>query len=105
MPFFFAPDSATRGMLPGYENEEPNIWNNRFKVRNAWHAVQRARGLQGLHELRCPVPDERGVERGVLRLCDHNGELGTKGRPRTNGCCTAKQVGGERKCYDIMKEH
>ena len=89
---------------PDATQAEPSA-RKRLKVRKAWHAVQRARGLQGLHELCCPVPDERGVERGVLRLCDLTKELGTKGRRRKNGCCTHKQIKGKRRCYDIMKEH
>ncbi len=81
----------------------PNVcvWEDKNEERRVRRTLDRIRP----EGARCCVPDELGVKYGVLRLCDHDKYLGTRGRSSYIGVCSKPQRPGGRWCFDIIRQH
>ena len=77
------------------------VWEDKNEERRVRRTLDRIRP----EGARCCVPDELGVKYGVLRLCDHDKYLGTRGRSSYIGVCSKPQRPGGRWCFDIIRQH
>ena len=77
------------------------VWEDKNEERRVRRVLDRIRP----DGARCCVPDELGVTFGVLRLCDHEKYLGTRGNNNRVGVCSKPQRPGGRWCVDILRLH
>lgn len=77
------------------------VWEDKNEERRVRRTLDRIRP----DGARCCVPDELGVTYGVLRLCDHDKYLGTRGKNNDIGVCSKPQRPGGRWCVDILRVH